>query len=907
VTPPVDVAELVEHSAAPATVATRLTRLSEEHADLADRLADDTDLLRTLIAVLGASRSLSQLCQTDPQAIEVLANLSDRLPCDPADVDGLVRWKRLEYLRIAARDLSGHDSLEVVGAGLARMADDVLAAAWRLTGTAAIEGIAVIAMGKYGGRELNYASDVDLLFVGEGDVRPVLAIAGRCFRVDADLRPEGRDGPLVRSLPAYTAYWARWARTWEFQALLKARPAAGDPTLGEAFATAADAAVWGRPFGSDELREVRAMKAAAEGEMARLGLTDRELKRGRGGIRDIEFAVQLLQLVHGPADRSIRSAATLTALDQLAAAGFVGGDDARRLAQSYRFLRTVEHRLQLRDEAQVHAVPAGGEDLEHLARVCGYHSTPASDAIGLFVDDLRQHQATARSLHERLFFRPLLEAFADVAAMSPVMGTPAAIERLSAFGFADAQRTRSALIELTRGLTRRSRLMRQVLPLILDWLSESPDPDSGLLGLRTLADEPHRAEALIRLSRDTPDGTRRLCLLLGSSRLITGGLQRHPELMADLADPLLPSSISATELRTTMATSLAWRDTEQRTSALRRLVDGEQTRIGMRDLLGTDDTPAVAASLTTLAEAVLEESLRIVVDSTGATVPIALIAMGRFGGDELSYASDLDVMVVHGGTDDRAAAAAEHVAAELLRLVNGRTPAERLYPLDLDLRPEGKRGPLARTLAGYQQYYERWAAPWERQALLRSRFAVGDPEVGARFAAIGRAFVAHLVTSDDEREIRRMKARIERERLPTTDDRDFHLKLGRGGLADVEWTVQLLQLRHDITAVPGTMAALRALSQAGHIETRDAAILAAAYEFCERTRNRLYLVRGSPGNALPMKPDQLGKLARSLNTTGPELRDEYRRITRRCREVVERLFYGDEGSPAPRRPYRLDM
>jgi len=276
---PRPVTEAAERSASPGAVTAGLSRLIEASAALADRLEANASLLEALVAVMGARR-------------------------------------------IAARDLVGMDPLEEVGAGLARMADDVFASVWRLAG---VDGVAVIAMGKYGGKELNYASDVDVLFVGSssGEVASALDVARRCFRVDADLRPEGRDGDLVRSLDAYESYWQRWAKTWEFQALLKARAAAGDGRLGARFEVAATDALWSRPFGADEVREVRLMKARAEGEMVRRGLFYRELKRGRGGIRDVEFAVQLLQLVHGHADPSLRSPTTLIALAELASAGYV--------------------------------------------------------------------------------------------------------------------------------------------------------------------------------------------------------------------------------------------------------------------------------------------------------------------------------------------------------------------------------------------------------------------------------------------------------------------------------------------------------------------------------------------------------------------------------------------------------
>lgn len=292
-----DLHETVERSAAPAAVAVVLEQLAEVHPGLHEQFGADPPLLEAVVAVVAASRSLGRLLVADPLALDVLTDLDRAMDATPEAVEALSPWKRRELLRIAARDLTGMDEHEAVGANLARLGDAVLASA--TAAARAGDGLAVIGMGKLGGRELNYASDIDVLFVGEGDARRVMDIARTCFRVDAALRPEGRDGPLVRSLDSYIAYWDRWAHTWEFQALLKARPVAGDDDIGPAFAAAAGERVWSRPFGADELRELRSMKARAESQLARRGLLDREVKRGRGGIRDIEFAVQLLQLVHG--------------------------------------------------------------------------------------------------------------------------------------------------------------------------------------------------------------------------------------------------------------------------------------------------------------------------------------------------------------------------------------------------------------------------------------------------------------------------------------------------------------------------------------------------------------------------------------------------------------------------------
>jgi glutamate-ammonia-ligase adenylyltransferase len=334
---------------------------------------------------------------------------------------------------------------------------------------------------------------------------------------------------------------------------------------------------------------------------------------------------------------------------------------------------------------------------------------------------------------------------------------------------------------------------------------------------------------------------------------------------------------------------LGWRhDHERWRAGLLRLKDTEMARIAARDVLGIDDDQATGAAISDLAEVTLEEALA----SLDPPVPMAIVAMGRFGGAELSYVSDLDVLIIFEGRTTAEVAAAEETAEALVRTVNGTTPAGRLFTLDTTLRPEGRDGPLARSIDGYRTYYGRWARTWERQALIRARPVAGDPDVARRFMAVVDDFVWQRPLDDEgQREIRRMKARVERERLPAGEDPQFHLKLGRGSLSDIEWTAQLLQLRHRI-ASPGTIAALGALVESGVLDPADAGVLSVAYRFCERTRNRLYLVRGTPGDALPTQADQLSRLARSLGTSAVALREEYRRVTRRARQVVERLFYG---------------
>jgi [glutamine synthetase] adenylyltransferase / [glutamine synthetase]-adenylyl-L-tyrosine phosphorylase len=885
----------------------------DEHPEVVERLrsgSEPSTLASVLVRVSAASDVLGRLCVVDPAALDVLDTLDLPVRVDASDPASLARSKRLELLRIAARDLLGLETLETVGTALADLAQDVLNGAVALAGGES--PVALIGMGKLGGRELNYASDVDIIFVtsdGPQDdgARRILQIAQLCFRVDVDLRPEGRSGPLTRSLDSYGAYWARWAATWEFQALLKARAVAGELELGRQFERAAIEQVWGRNYNADELAEVRSMKARAERVVAGRGLVGREIKRGPGGIRDIEFAVQLLQLVHGRNDEGIRDRSTLGALAELAGAGYVASEDATALADAYRFLRTVEHRLQLVEEEQTYSVPAAETARRRLALVLGFEDDATATATARFDDALRRCQRDVRSIHERLFFRPLLEAFATVdppgpmppappaeaGRVGPVMSTEAVARRLDAFGFSDATRTRAAVADLAGGLTRSSRLMAQLLPLLLDWLSLSPDPDLGLLGLRNLVVHPHHRSLLVSTFRESPEAARRLCLLLGSSRTLAEAIERNPELIATVANDgsLIPTA------RDTLVAAAGERlhrndDESWRREQLVRIRQDQYVRIAARDLLDVDDVVSTGRALTALSEGLLETALEVV----NSPIPFSIIGLGRLGGAEMSYASDVDLLLVY---DDAGDVEGETVAESLLHLMHGPSPAQRVATIDLGLRPEGGQGRLARDLHGYATYFDRWAETWERQALARARIVAGNRDLGERFMALVTEFVwDQPLTDDDVSAIRRMKARIERERIPSREDPQFHLKLGRGSLSDIEWTVQLLQLRHHVP-VPSTHLALEVLGARDVLAPTDLIALRDAYRFCERTRNRWHLVGAlpggaSPGDALPTEPEQLSHLARSLGTTPSSLRDDYRRVTRRARRVVEREFYGIE-------------
>jgi len=374
-------------------------------------------------------------------------------------------------------------------------------------------------------------------------------------------------------------------------------------------------------------------------------------------------------------------------------------------------------------------------------------------------------------------------------------------------------------------------------------------------------------------------------------------IARHPDFVMLLDDD---SALAAPDPEELVAKAMMAVDQgpDRRTGTLRHFFEIETVRIAARDVLDLSGLRETGRALCDLAAAVVSAALHAVAPG----VPMAVVAMGSFGGAEIAYGSDLDVLLVYEGTSADDAKAAERAASALFRLCNGATPAEGIVRVDASLRPEGKQGPLARSLNAFEQYHRRWGETWERQALLRARPVAGSKAVAQHFVALAdEAVWSSPLDEGAEREIRRMKARIERERIPPSDDPEFHLKLGRGSLADVEWTVQLLQLRTGVRG-PGTREALDRLEQAGTLSKTDAAFLRDAHQFCGITRNRWHLVGnylagaggvvGAGADALPRQTELQSRLARSLGTTPAELRESYRRVTRRSRKVVERVFYG---------------
>jgi glutamate-ammonia-ligase adenylyltransferase len=940
------------------TLATRALAAIAAASDpgaLAAALRRRPGLRQRLIVVVAASRSLGHWLAAHPEEVERLADgraLVAPRPraelvrqaraavraADPPQAAwlGLRRFRRRELLRIAVRDLAGGATLDSVGAELADLADACLQAGLEVARRAVVVAgdppveLAVLGMGKLGGAELNYVSDIDVLFCHEPapGADPELAaklastvarelIAGLSapnaegpgVQVDANLRPEGRNGPLTRTLGSYLAYWDRWAEPWELQALIKVRPAAGDRRLAERFVAEAARRVYPERFDPATIAAVRHMKARVESSRAARAGGELQVKLGPGGLRDIEFAVQLLQLVHGRHDPALRSGTTLVALERLTAAGFVGRADAAQLAGAYRFLRTVEHRLQLADERRTHTIPAAQAERRWLARTMGYADGPESTALEAFEADRRRHAATVRGLHEKLFYRPLLEVF---GAVPSGLDPSNAAERLAALGFANPERAMAHLRALTAGLTRRATLLRAMLPVMLTWLADTPDPDGGLAALRLVAERLGHRDAFFGTLRDNPSVAELVCTVLGTSRLLGDLLARHPELLTAMAHEGGPGPArDPAELREEALALVAHHDASAAAfDALRRFRRRELLRVAVRDLGGSLPVERVGAELTAVAEACLVAGLEVAtrpLHAAGQVPPVelAVLGMGTLGGAELNYVSDLDIVVCHaplgGVPSERAAALAEGVVRELVAGLGSVTPEGTAFRVDLGLRPEGRNGPLSRSLSSYLAYWDRWAEPWERQAMIRLRPVAGSVQLGERFLAeAARRVYPERLPASTVAAVRRVKARVESERLPAGADPRLHLKLGPGGLADVEWTVQLLQLQlggaEPRVRSPGTLPAIEALAAAGALSPVEASWLADAYRLCLRIRNLCYLVTGRPADSLPTDPVVLERLAEAMGEPAgsrQRLLEAYRRATRRARRVVMARFWGE--------------
>ncbi|WAL40720.1 bifunctional [glutamine synthetase] adenylyltransferase/[glutamine synthetase]-adenylyl-L-tyrosine phosphorylase [Brevibacterium sp. BRM-1] len=888
---------------------------------------------------------------------------------------------RDRLIMLAADDLTAPDPQACV-AEVSRILSDLAAAAVEaglavaraeVPGAAGVD-LAIIGMGKCGARELNYVSDVDVVYcwepvaddaqdpdapepdsadgasspgdsgdqegdraqdaaAGEADgaddvagdggsheaessedraqiaarlaVRTAEAVSGHAaepalWELDAALRPEGKAGPLVRTLGEFSHYYREVAHNWEFQALLKARPIAGAAELGRRWAAELSPLVWTASGREGFIDGVRAMRRRVV-DLLPSAEADRQLKLGAGGLRDVEFSAQLLQLVHGADDEEIRVPATLSAVAVLGERGYMSREDAGLLGDAYRFMRVVEHRLQMPRMQRTALLPSDEAKLRLLARTV-YGSGDRSAERLLAERERLAHRV--RALHEQIFYRPILEAAAGEPHLAG-LSDAAARERLSAFGYRDTKSAMKHIRALTSGVSRPSNVIRQALPALLDWFSSGVDPDAALLAFRRLSEDLAGSAWFLRLLRDSGSAAKSLAHVLSLSRFATELLLVNPAAAAWLDDPAQLAARSGEELAGELA-ELAGRGRGDAIAGIRGVWGRELLRTALADILDADGPAEVAARLSAAMDACIHAAVQAVRAELDPQAGIgdyefAVIAMGRLGGAEIGYFSDADVMFAYRAGDGAPEGLAAHVKKVALALTSrlGRTLSAPIIELDADLRPEGRSGPLVRSLESYRAYYAKWSEPWEAQALLRARPVGGDAALCEDYVdLIDGLRYPQRVPESSLMQMRRLKARMEGERLPRGADPRLHLKLGVGGLSDVEWTVQLLQLRHahDHPALrtTSTLGALHAAVEAELVDPADARVLEAAWTMATEVRSAVMLFRGRTADSLPADRSELEATARLMGygTGGAQaLSEAYLAATRRARRVVERLFF----------------
>ncbi|WP_299165008.1 bifunctional [glutamine synthetase] adenylyltransferase/[glutamine synthetase]-adenylyl-L-tyrosine phosphorylase [uncultured Arthrobacter sp.] len=951
-----------------------LVRLLAVQPELGELLRKEDADPEALFRLLGASEALAEFLMRHPEHSEVVrvrpsaepgtvdatllrssllesvgARASDRLPVAAATGEEAYRALRTRYRRhlteLAIRDLSAAsptDFLPAVGQELSDLAAAALEAALavaraELAATlpaADIEAVrlSVIGMGKCGAGELNYISDVDVIYVIEADdlaedsavrigtalaagISRAVTSAGRepgLWEVDANLRPEGKDGPLVRTLESHLTYYSRWAQTWEFQALLKARPIAGDPDLGARYSDAVSGLVWTSSERDGFVESVQAMRRRVT-ENIPSHEVNRQLKLGAGGLRDVEFTVQLLQLVHGKVDETLRTRATTAAIAALSSAGYIGRRDAQEFDQAYRFLRVLEHRIQLVQMRRTHLMPEDEANLKALAKSSASALLETRPTAAALTEQWQQTKRLVRRLHEAIFYRPLLNAAANLSADEVRLTPEAARARLAALGYLDPRGALRHIEALTSGISRRSSLQRQLLPVLLDWLADGVDPDAGLLGFRRLSESLGETHWYLGMLRDSKAAAERLCHILSSSRFITDLLEVSPESTKWLGSDkeLIPLPFAALwqEIQSKMSRHPAPREAMRLIRLMRRR---EILRIAIADSSGLLQQEDVGPALADVDRAAVLGALNVaeaeVYAGEQALTDVVVIAMGRQGGREITYGSDADVIYVHRPRDGAdpaiAQTQAEKIVGRLRQLLQQPcTPpilAERILEIDADLRPEGKQGPMVRSLDSFREYYRRWSLVWESQALLRASPMAGNDGLASDFLELVRPLrYERDVTESDLREIRRLKARMEAERLPRGADPSRHVKLGRGGLSDVEWLIQLLQLQH-ARSIPSlrttsTLEAMDAVEEHGLLPADDVATLRASWRLASRVRAANTVWGGRQADLLPSSRRDLEAVARWCGYGpghGTQLEEDYLRLTRRSRAIFERYFYG---------------
>jgi glutamate-ammonia-ligase adenylyltransferase len=887
----------------------------------------------------------------------------------------LRRHKQREYLRIGTRDLMPAP-LEETLRELTALAEGSLEATYRfcraelerdygalsLPGGTRRNGFVILGMGKLGGAELNFSSDVDVIFLyesdegessggrkGKADPRTFFSELGKkvihcmgevteegfVFRVDLRLRPLGVNGPLVQSVDSAMLYYESWGQCWERAALIKARAVAGEKELGAEFLKEVEPFVYRRYLDYTTVDELRHMKTRIENELLTGSGKERNIKLGYGGIREIEFFTQALQLVNGGYVPEVREASTLPALDKLARHEFISPRERDKLSAAYRFLRQVEHKVQIVQEAHAHSIPESKDEEQALARRLGYRRKGKVSERELFWRDHRAHTNAVRAVFDRLFYGAQKEIAGEGAAGAGAVWhdldrRDVIVAELRELGFTEPERAYENLLAVRDGESyappsaKRLQVLRALGPALIADIAKSGAPDQALLNLAKFTHRIGGRTGFLTLLAENPETMRLLITLFAESQFLTDLFLNRPELIdtlirVDLTRVRKNRDEMLSELRTALDEQ---NDIEAKLNSLRRYRTEEFIRIGLHDLGGASELTPVLRELSMLAEVCVEAAFRMTraeLEAKYGQVPngrFAIIGGGKLGGFEIDYNSDLDLVFVYqAGEEVHSRGGAQgHLPAhdfyvrlgqKLITYLAAPTEEGIAYKVDMQLRPSGKAGPVVCSLDAYREYHQSSAQLWERQALIKTRFIAGDPGLGRKIEKIAEGFAYDSgLAKQGVKEIHHLRMRMERE-LAGEDEKRFNLKKGRGGLVDIEFVTQMLQLAHGhrVRALRrrGTLKALENLFQHKMLNRADYRLLHDGYIFLRRLDHRLRLERDQSIDAFEADAKRLEGIARRLYdsrvtgkgaASGRKLLRDYEVIRERIRACYERHFLG---------------
>jgi glutamate-ammonia-ligase adenylyltransferase len=962
-------------------------------------------LLTQLLNTCGASPFLTNIICRDPQYFHelfrdrqitrsrdeaaMLAALRAKVPqdCYYQDIFQLIRhFKLAEILRIASRDLNGLAPLEEVTAELSALASATLQIAYETarrrlvqehgrpmmeTSQGEIEAdLAIIGMGKFGGRELNFSSDIDLIYFyssdrgetegvpdGQGGIKGKISLHtffvklaekitraisqvtadGFVFRVDLGLRPEGKSGDVATSLRSAEVYYESWGRSWERAAMMKARPVAGSLELGEQLLKAIEPFIYRKYLDYNLIEDMMGMKKKIDASLAREREGERNIKLGRGGIREIEFFIQALQLVYAGKNPSLRERNSLKALTTLRDARIIKEEDCTSLGDAYRFLRTVEHRIQVVQERQTHSLPVKEDEIQALARRCGYLRV---DGPAKFADTLESHRQQVSAIYGDLFHsreeklkedvNPEVYYFFDHRADPDMIK-----DMLAEHRFEKVDEAYENLLILRDGppranLTERARrILETIAPLLLQEIFASPDPDLALTNLERFLSAVGSRSSFYALLAENRGVLKRIVSLFGMSEFLSKIFISHPELLDSLVSRSYATYLKDKGEMIAELDALLQRGEvlEDHLEILRRYRHEEFLRIGMNDIDGHVGQSEIAQQLTNLADACLTAACRIASHDLSrfgrptCTTPegkvrdaqFAVLAMGKMGGHELNYHSDLDIIYIYDEqgvtTGEKQITNREYFAKlgqKIISILTTQTREGYVYKIDTRLRPSGNAGPLVTSLESFRDYHRDEAQIWERQALTKARVAYGDmPLKGSIEEVIEHAVYGNSADDAVRNEIHRLRTRMEVE-LAREKEGSYNIKTGRGGMVDVEFIVQFFQLTYgrDYPTIrsANTLIALKSLKTCALLNSEDAQILVNGYKFLRRLENRLRIIHDYSMNDLGGPVRYLNKLARRLGydarlkNPGEALIQDYEEITGAVRTVYDRILARSESS-----------